>query len=153
MIMETKITNISTGILSDLKLIFGHIDVNPEETQDEAYDLLEDEISDEMKNSPELWAGEFESDGKRYAIVGDGALTSGGEYVMGEIEKEKTYDVVFSDDTSDNNKGFKESLQYCKDYIESNNGTNNSYFEDYKGGTVWIKDNDTEEMVYSETVK
>lgn len=65
---------------------------------------------------------------------------------------EKTYDVVFSDDDNDDSKGFKESLEYCKNYIEQNNGTDNSYFADYKGGTVSIICNETGENVYSEKV-
>jgi len=145
-----KIKNISTGILNELKYFYGNVKIDEDESQ-EAYDLLEDEIPDEMKSSSEFFAGEFSKDGKKYVIAGDGALTSSGDYVLAEIEK--TYDVVFSNDTSDDNKGFEESLEYCKDYIKSNNGTNNSYFEDYKGGTVWIKDNVTEEMVYSEKVR
>ena len=69
------------------------------------------------------------------------------------MEKEKTYDVVFHDETSDNNKGWSESYEYCKDYIEQYNGTNESYFADYKGGTVAIYCNETEEEVYWEKVK
>lgn len=65
----------------------------------------------------------------------------------------KTYDVVFNDDCSSNNKGFRESLQYCKDYISCNNGTNNSYFKDYKGGIVSVLCNETGESVYDEIVK
>ncbi|MCH3994842.1 MAG: hypothetical protein LKE54_07315 [Prevotella sp.] len=145
-----KITKITTGVLNELKNFYGNIEID-ENKSGEAYNLLQDEVSEDMKRSSEFWTGEFEHDGKRYAIAGDGALTSSGDYVLGKIEK--TYDVVFSDDTSDDNKGFEEPLEYCKDYIRSNNGTNNSYFEDYKGGTVWIKDNQTEEMVYSEKVR
>lgn len=65
----------------------------------------------------------------------------------------KTYDVHFNDANDSNNKGFKESFEYCKDYIESYNGTNESYFADYKGGIVSIVCNETEEEVYSEEVK
>ena len=65
----------------------------------------------------------------------------------------KTYDVCFNDETNSNSKGFKESLQYCKDYIKVNNGTNESYFEDYKGGTVSVVCNETGEEVYSEKIK
>lgn len=65
----------------------------------------------------------------------------------------KTYDIYFNSETSSNNKGFKESLDYCKSYIKSNNGTNESYFADYKGGTVSIMCNETEEEVYSEFVR
>ena len=36
----------------------------------------------------------------------------------------KTYDLVFSDETADNSKGWKETISYCKEYIRENNGTN-----------------------------
>lgn len=66
--------------------------------------------------------------------------------------EKKTYDVVFNDENNSNSKGWKESYQNCLDYIKSNNGTNESYFEDYKGGIVSIYCNETCEEVYSETV-
>ena len=50
----------------------------------------------------------------------------------------KTYDVVFNDDYSSNSKGWKETLKNCFDYINANNGTDNSYFSDYKGGSFYI---------------
>lgn len=65
----------------------------------------------------------------------------------------KTYDVYFSDVTDSNNKGFNESFNYCKSYIEGHNGTNESYFGDYKGGSVSIVCNETGEEVYSEDVR
>jgi hypothetical protein len=65
----------------------------------------------------------------------------------------KIYDVYFNDDDSSNNKGWNETYGYCKNYIEDNNGTNESYFADYKGGTVSIYNNETEEDVYIETVR
>lgn len=64
-----------------------------------------------------------------------------------------TYDVVFNDDNASNRKGWHETFEYCKNYIESNNGTNNGYFADYKGGTVSIYCNETDDEVYSEIVK
>ena len=64
-----------------------------------------------------------------------------------------TYDIVFNDDNNSNNKGFKESLDNCKDYIDQYNGTDFSYFSDYKGGTVSIVCNETGETVYEETIK
>lgn len=70
------------------------------------------------------------------------------------LEKEViTYDVVFDDDTSSNEKGFKSSFQDCLDYIEMNNGTNESYFESYKGGVVSIVCNETGTTVYEDEVK
>lgn len=65
----------------------------------------------------------------------------------------KTYDIHFDNETMSNNKGFTESLQYCKDYIKTYNGTNESYFKDYKGGIVSIKCNETDEYVYETTIK
>lgn len=50
----------------------------------------------------------------------------------------KTYDVHFNDSNDSNSKGFKESFDYCKNYIDTYNGTNESYFSDYKNGTVSI---------------
>lgn len=65
----------------------------------------------------------------------------------------KTYDIIFSNETEDNAKGFAETLQYCIDYIKSSNGTNESYFADYKGGTVSVVCNETGETAYTETVR
>ena len=64
----------------------------------------------------------------------------------------KTYDLHFNDSENSNNKGWSASYEYCLDYIKAYNGTNESYFEDYKGGTVSIYCNETEEEVYSETI-
>ena len=60
----------------------------------------------------------------------------------------KTYDVHFNDENDSNNKGFELTIQECKDYINANNGTNTSYFEEYKGGTVSIVDNESEKTVF-----
>ena len=64
-----------------------------------------------------------------------------------------TYNVVFNDDTASNDKGFCSTLQYCKNYIKENNGTNESYFADYKGGTVSVVCRETGETVYEVKVK
>ena len=64
----------------------------------------------------------------------------------------KTYDLQFGDNNNSNNKGFEATLKYCKNYIKDYNGTNNSYFEDYKGGIVSIICNETEEVVFEETI-
>lgn len=45
------------------------------------------------------------------------------------------------------------NIEEAKDYINQYNGTNDSYFADYKGGIVSIVCNETEEEVYSEEVK
>lgn len=64
----------------------------------------------------------------------------------------KTYDIYFHDLENSNNKGFEISLEEAKNYIEKYNGTNESYFADYKGGVVQIVDNNTQESVYEEEV-
>jgi hypothetical protein len=68
------------------------------------------------------------------------------------VEREYTYDVCFDDDTASNNMGWKQTYDYCLSYIKMYNGTNESYFEDYKGGVVSIYCNETEEEVYSEDI-
>ena len=65
----------------------------------------------------------------------------------------KTYDVHFNDENDSNNKGFECGKEDAIDYVKTNNGTNESYFEDYKGGEVSVVCNETGEQVYSETVK
>lgn len=67
--------------------------------------------------------------------------------------KNFTYDVVFNDDNDTNSKGFRESIEYCKNYIKMCNGTNDSYFADYKGGVVSIVCNETDEEVYNEVIR
>lgn len=66
--------------------------------------------------------------------------------------KTKTYDVVFQDSENGNAKGFKETIEYCKDYISKYNGTNESYFADYKGGMVQVVCNETGEVVFETEV-
>jgi hypothetical protein len=69
-----------------------------------------------------------------------------------KIKKMKTYDVHFNDDQDSNNKGFEYTLEEAKEYIQAYNGTNESYFEDYKGGVVSVVCNETGETVYEEEV-
>lgn len=64
-----------------------------------------------------------------------------------------SYDVVFYDDENSNSKGFTIDLYSAIAYIQANNGSNFSYFADYKGGTVSIVCNETGETVYQEDVK
>jgi hypothetical protein len=65
----------------------------------------------------------------------------------------KTYDVHFNESNNGNSKGFEMTIEDAKNYIRSNNGTNNSYFADYKGGTVSVVCNQECETVYEEEVK
>ena len=69
------------------------------------------------------------------------------------IDKHLTYDVVFNNESDSNSKGFKSSIEDCKKYIELNNGTDESYFADYKGGIVSVVCNETGETIYEEEVR
>ena len=69
-----------------------------------------------------------------------------------EADAEMTYDVQFHDDTTSDFKGFAESLEFCQDYIQFNNGTDESYFANYKGGIVQIICNETGEIMESHIV-
>ena len=60
----------------------------------------------------------------------------------------KTYNVHFNDSENSNSKGFKVTESEAREYIKQNNGTNNSYFADYKGGTVSVICNETGETVF-----
>ena len=64
----------------------------------------------------------------------------------------ETYDVHFNDNNDSNSKGFDITLEEAKAYITSNNGTNNSYFAEYKGGTVSVVCNQNSKTVYEEEV-
>lgn len=65
----------------------------------------------------------------------------------------KNYDVLFNDDMNTNSKGFKGTFEECLNYIKAYNGTDESYFKDYKGGTVYIYCVTTGKMVYHTTVR
>jgi len=65
----------------------------------------------------------------------------------------ETYDIYFNDENNSNNKGWHASLDECKEYIKTYNGTNESYFADYKGGVVTIVCNETGDNVYFEDIK
>ncbi len=110
----------------------GEVDVDIQDMDKEEYSRSI------LANSCVAWDDMFEDDDKVLVIV---------------VREWRSYDVVFQSDDSSNSKSFDSSFDYCKDYIRMYNGTNESYFEDYKGGTVQIVCNETEEVVYEEEVK
>lgn len=65
----------------------------------------------------------------------------------------RKFDIYFDDENDSNNKGFEYSYEDALYYIKRYNGTNESYFEDYKGGTVAIVDVESGERVYEEEVR
>ncbi len=66
---------------------------------------------------------------------------------------QKTYNIVFNDSENSNDKGFVLPFEDAEAYIERYNGTKESYFADYKGGTVSIVCNETGETIYETEVK
>jgi hypothetical protein len=71
-----------------------------------------------------------------------------------KFKKMETYDVYFNDDESSNSKGsIYYTIEEAKSYIKRYNGTNESYFADYKGGVVSIVCNETGQTVYEEEIK
>lgn len=68
------------------------------------------------------------------------------------INPDRKFDIIFNNDENYDNKGFEESLIECLNYINGNNGTNESYFKNYKKGTVSIFDLEKEVHVYSEEI-
>ena len=69
------------------------------------------------------------------------------------MKNEKTYDVHFNDNNDSNSKGFELTVDDAKSYIERYNGTSESYFADYNGGTASVVCNQTGEAVYEEAIK
>ncbi len=63
-----------------------------------------------------------------------------------------TYDVIFNDENDSNSMGFEMTKSEAIDYIKTWNGTDHTYFGDYKGGIVSVVDSEGEE-VYFEEVK
>lgn len=64
----------------------------------------------------------------------------------------RMFDIFFNDDENSNNLGFSWTFVQCREFIKMYNGTNYSYFGDYKNGTVSIVDNITGENVYNEII-
>lgn len=79
-------------------------------------------------------------------------LNSGGKIVNEFIESQYDYDVVFNDSHNTMSKGFAYSYDKAVDYIGSYNGTDESYFADFKGGTVSIVCNQTGITVFQTEV-
>lgn len=62
------------------------------------------------------------------------------------------YNIIFNDDQNSSDKGFAQTMDYCRNYIKTYAGTNESYFADYKGGVVSIVNNKTGKIVESYSV-
>jgi hypothetical protein len=166
------LTETTTGTISN-QMILDHCGDYAGKFQDEAYDLLS-KVCDLPAFDANQWADiMYDRQGNVYAIWAEDALTccnAEAKYISldkDDCEKafeemnekranagiESTYDIHFNDSKDSNSKGFKMSLEEAKAYINANNGTNNSYFADYKGGTVSVICNETGETAYETEVK
>jgi hypothetical protein len=79
-------------------------------------------------------------------------LNSGSKIVTEFIESQYDYDVVFNCSHNTMSKGFAYQYDKAVDYIDSNNGSNESYFADFKGGTASIVCNQTGIAVFQTEV-
>ena len=106
-------------------------------TEPEAWAFYEDEAHEfATRQEAEHEAREIEKAFKAYDVE-----------VVCEVSEKETFDVVFNDDEKSDRKGWRATFEECKDYIETYNGTNESYFEDYKGGVVSIVSNTTNDII------
>ncbi len=111
--------------------------------QDEA-DLTEENYWIEGNDIPDYVKGTALSEFGCSEFVLDSSLNVESFEVFG-IE---TFDIFFNDSENSNNKGFRESFDYCLNYIDMNQGT---YFQDYPEGLVSIVCNETGKTVFAKT--
>ena len=78
------ITEITTGVLNNFGLFYGNVKFSYDESE-KVYEALKQYASKEMLKSAEMWTATFEYKKKKYGIMGDGAMTSSGSYILGEI--------------------------------------------------------------------
>lgn len=106
-------------------------------TEPEAWAFYEDEAHEfSTQQEAEQKAREIEKAFKAYDVE-----------VVCEVSKKETFDVVFNDGEKSDRKGWHETFSQCKDYIETYNGTDESYFADYKGGVVSIVSNTNNDVI------
>lgn len=80
---------------------------------------------------------------KRLSMIRAAIATQRAERLCGQA----TFDIRFDNVNDSNRKGWRCSYEYCEDYITTYLGSGKSYFKDYKGGTVTIVCNETDEEV------
>lgn len=105
-------------------------------------------ITDAEERAIALRKLDLPADSERIVYQAGGCLFSmdGDEY---------TYDVVFDTATMSDNEGYHLGRQAALDYVEMNNGWSQAdgYFKSYKGGTVRVICNETEDTIFETTVK
>lgn len=134
-----RVNNITRteGLQTTQILIPGFKMIN--EHSEDAYEILNKELTqDQQSDFDRCYYLATDKEGRKYACTGTIDLEM---YV--EVISDETYDVIFNDYSKSDAEGFKASIEYCKNYINTYNGSNHSYFENYKGGTASIVCNET----------
>jgi len=80
-----KTLSITRGTLSDFSMFYGDAELY-NEGSNEVYEVLKENAEQEMLNSPEMWVAMFDFNDKTFAIMGNGSMTSSGNYLVAEIE-------------------------------------------------------------------
>lgn len=120
------------------------------ETEEQEKELLEEIAAHgvvEITDPDEFADAAARLDGDENTYV---RMYRAGGCIFGELDE---YDVVFHDANNDNNKGMNTSYKECLEYIQLYNGTDRSYFADYKGGIVCIHSLKRGVDVYEEEVR
>ena len=79
-----EITKIKTGVLNKFNLFYDKAEFYNNGAE-EVYGALKQYASKEILMSKDMWTGIFEYKGKNYGIMCNGAMTSSGAYILGEI--------------------------------------------------------------------
>ena len=111
-------------------------------------DLTEDDMewvsSDELKTIPD-WCECAVFDKADYEEAGFFSWLEPEETALVVvIPYMPTFDVHFDNEDYSSSKGWAATYKECLDYIRTYNGTDESYFADYKGGVVSISCNESE---------
>ena len=83
-VIEMKIKKNITGILNYFSAFYSNVEFSFDDSE-EVYEALKQYASKEMLKSAEMWTATFEYKEKKYGIMVDGAMTSSGSYILGEI--------------------------------------------------------------------
>lgn len=115
-------------------------------SKEEAENLLS-ELNDYVKNE---FIGKTDYDNEQAHWTFERGIWG---FKLDEFDIEETYDVVFNDDVGTNAKGMQATKEDAIYYVQHFNGTNVSYFADYKGGVVQVVCNETGDVVYEEEIR
>lgn len=144
-----------TTISEDLPELIGCVatfnaDAYTVETEDQEAEIMREIAAHgavEITDADEFADAAARLDGDEHTYA---RIYRAGGCIFGELDE---YDVVFHGAANDNDKGMNASYSECLEYIQIYNGTDRSYFADYKGGTVCIHSLKRGVDVYEEEVR